>query len=454
MNPKSPSKSLGIFSIILITTVSVDSIRNLPAAAAEYGVASIGYYLMAGILFLIPAALCAADLSARFDEPGGIYLWVKTALGKKIGFLAIWLQWAENVFWYPNVIILSITPLLYLIEPSLVDSKPFITLLSIIYFWFLTWINLRGLSITINISNFFTVIGLFIPMLLISLAGAYWLYMDYPWAVNSSSWLDTHHSLSYSFGALSTIMVSFLGVEIATIHSNEVQNPRQSMPKALMISCFIIFITQALGAFSVSIIVPEVTYSLGLLQMFDIFLHKISLHWLLPGVIILIVLGFFAAILNWIIAPTKGLLFALKDIGVGHRFWHENKQGAPVILLNGQALFVSLLSLLFLAFNTDQAIFILLSSTTSLYMVMYCLMFLSLYKLRNYKPERSILPRPSITLPLIVGVGFTVSLLLFCSIFFTGEHLSQDHYLIYSAALILFIFAIIVYPFYFLKDTK
>jgi glutamate:GABA antiporter len=454
MNNVGNKKSLGTMSVVLITIVSVDSIRNLPSAAAEYGVTSILYYSLAGLFFLIPAALCAADLSARFDESGGIYLWVKTAFGKSFGLLAIWLQWAENVFWYPNIIILSITPLLYLISPDLLHSQLLLAFLSILYFWLLTWINLKGLSFTLQLSNFFTVIGLLIPMALIMLAGLYWVVMDYTWASSTTYLVPADRSFTYAFGALSTIMVSFLGVEIATIHTNEVKNPRKSIPKALLISCVIILLTQALGAFSVAIIVPEVSYSLGLVQMFDVFLTKVSLQSLLPLVTILIVLGFFAAILNWIIAPTKGLLVAIKDVGVCKHLWTENTQGAPVKLLIGQAFFVSLLCLLFLVFDMDEAILILLASTTSLYMVMYCLMFLSLYKLRNYKPERSILPFPSVSLPIIVMIGFIVSSVLFCSIFFTGEHLSSHHYLFYSFVLIMFIFAIILFPMFILRKHK
>ena len=96
-------KKLSLLSIIMITVVSVDSIRNLPAAA-KFGEVLITFYVLAAIFFLIPTALVSAELSAKFQCSGGIYTWVKNAFGEKFGLIAIWLQWAENVIWCPTLL--------------------------------------------------------------------------------------------------------------------------------------------------------------------------------------------------------------------------------------------------------------------------------------------------------------------------------------------------------------
>ncbi len=33
---------------------------------------------------------------------GGIDVWVREALGNRMGFTASWLQWIQNVVWYPS----------------------------------------------------------------------------------------------------------------------------------------------------------------------------------------------------------------------------------------------------------------------------------------------------------------------------------------------------------------
>jgi amino acid transporter len=65
----------------------------------------IFYILFAAGMFLLPASLVAAELGGAFSkEGGGIYTWVKEAFGSRWGFTAIWLQWIQNVVWYPTVL--------------------------------------------------------------------------------------------------------------------------------------------------------------------------------------------------------------------------------------------------------------------------------------------------------------------------------------------------------------
>src|SRR3989338_9256522 len=93
------AKSLGVFSLVMMTIGSVDSIRNLPTTAL-FGPLLIFFFFLSSICFLLPAALVSAELSSNSTETGGIYNWVTEAFGKRTGFLAVWFQWIENVIWY------------------------------------------------------------------------------------------------------------------------------------------------------------------------------------------------------------------------------------------------------------------------------------------------------------------------------------------------------------------
>ena len=49
--------------------------------------------------------MVAAELAAMFqDKQGGVFRWVGEAYGKRLGFLAIWVQWIESTIWYPTVL--------------------------------------------------------------------------------------------------------------------------------------------------------------------------------------------------------------------------------------------------------------------------------------------------------------------------------------------------------------
>ena len=100
----SPKKKITTIAMAFMTAAAIISLRGLPMMAAEE-MTMFFYIAFATIFFLIPAALISAELGSTFaKQEGGIYRWVGTAFGKKIGFVAIWLQWIQNVVWYPTVL--------------------------------------------------------------------------------------------------------------------------------------------------------------------------------------------------------------------------------------------------------------------------------------------------------------------------------------------------------------
>ena len=115
---KEKATSLTLFSLVMITIGSVDSIRNLPATAL-FGSSLIFFFCLAAICFLIPCALVSAELASSWAKQGGVYIWVKEAFGQRFGFLAIWFQWIENVIWYPTILAFVAGTLGYLISPDL-----------------------------------------------------------------------------------------------------------------------------------------------------------------------------------------------------------------------------------------------------------------------------------------------------------------------------------------------
>ena len=54
----------------MLITGTVDSIRNLPASAL-FGSTLIFFFVFSALVFLIPAALVSAELSANLPQQGG-----------------------------------------------------------------------------------------------------------------------------------------------------------------------------------------------------------------------------------------------------------------------------------------------------------------------------------------------------------------------------------------------
>jgi len=93
---------MNTFALTLLITGAIDSIRNLPASAL-FGSTLIFFFIFSAVVFLIPTALVSAELASNTDNnESGIYQWVRTAFGEHVGFLAIWLQWINNIIWFPT----------------------------------------------------------------------------------------------------------------------------------------------------------------------------------------------------------------------------------------------------------------------------------------------------------------------------------------------------------------
>ena len=177
--PVERKRYLTVFALVMITAGSVDSIRNLPTTAL-FGSAVIFFFILAAVCFLFPSALASAELSATYPGQGGIYVWVREAFGKRLGLLAVWFQWIENVIWYPTILSFIAGTVAYLVNPSLASNKYFIIIVILCAFWGTTFINLMGIRNSARFASICAVLGLLLPMTLIIILGGVWVYKGMP----------------------------------------------------------------------------------------------------------------------------------------------------------------------------------------------------------------------------------------------------------------------------------
>src|SRR5437660_10397664 len=93
-SPKSQlRREMGLWDVMLFNIAAVLGPRWI-AAAAHNGTSSISLWILAAVLFFVPMALVINELSSRFPEEGGLYVWSKEAFGDFHGFVArctIWI---------------------------------------------------------------------------------------------------------------------------------------------------------------------------------------------------------------------------------------------------------------------------------------------------------------------------------------------------------------------------
>lgn len=385
------SKKISFTSLVILIIAAIDNMRNLPSAAL-FGSSLIFFFIISALVFLIPTALVAAELSAAFPENGGIYQWVHKAFGKKWAMAAIWLQWINTMVWYPTILSFIAGTLAYLINPELADNKTYLISCILIIFWGLTLINLKGIYISALINNICCTMGTIFPLVFLVVLGAIWYFNGHPLEIQlSSSTLIPPLHQSTSWVSLIAIMASFLGIELSGVHVNDVKNPQRNFPRAVFLASLFIFLSMVLGSLAIAFVLPEQDINLisGVMQVFSNFFKAFGLEALTPVITLLIAVGSIGMMINWLISPAKGLLHAAEFGFLPPFFTRKNRAGVAYNILLAQAVLVTLFCLIFLLEPSVNGFYWFLTAlSTELYMIMYILMFCAGLSLRYHYVNR------------------------------------------------------------------
>ncbi|MCH2149429.1 MAG: APC family permease, partial [Phycisphaerales bacterium] len=141
------ARVLSLFMLAMMNTALVVGLEGFPTMAG-FGLSLITWYLVFGLLYFIPVGLVAAELGVGFPREGGVYEWVREALGVRWAFTASWMQWIQIVVWYPSVLLVCALAAADIIHPELSESKWFTIPVIIGTFWGSTLMNLFGIQLS------------------------------------------------------------------------------------------------------------------------------------------------------------------------------------------------------------------------------------------------------------------------------------------------------------------
>ncbi|MBR2475061.1 MAG: amino acid permease [Bacteroidaceae bacterium] len=459
------SVKLGVFTLAIMNVTAVVSLRGLPAEA-EYGLSSAFYYIFAAIVFLIPTAMVAAELAAMFqDKQGGVFRWVGEAFGKRVGFLAIWVQWIQNTIWYPTVLTFGAVSLAFIgMNPQsdmlLASNKIYTLVVVLIIYWVATFISLKGLEWVGKVSKIGGLVGTIIPAIILVILGVAYLMtggesqMDF--SGNFFPDLSNFNNLVLASG----IFLFYAGMEMSGVHVKDMDNPSKNYPRAIFIGSAITVLIFILGTFSLGVIIPQKDINLtqSLLVGFDRYFSYIHASWLSPIMAIALTFGVLAGVLTWVAGPSKGL-FSVGRAGYLPPFFQKtNSIGVQKNILYLQGVAVTFLSLLFVVMPSVQSFYQILSQlTVLLYIIMYLLMFAAAialrYKMKNAKrPFR--IGKGNMLMWIVAGVGFLGSLLAFVLSFVPPAQIEVGSSAVWYSVLIIGCIVVVIVPFIIYANRK
>ena len=223
---------LGRRDLVLLFVVAVFNLNVLPSIAANGGV-TIWLWIIALILFFWPQGVAVIELAHRYPGEGGVYLWAKEVFGDFHGFLSGWCYWTNNMMYVPTVMLYFVGVSVFVLGPgheALADNRAFALGASVVLLALLVILNVVGLGVGKWINNLGG-IGTFVAAFLLMGLGAI-VYLRFGTAMH---WADFQIPANPRFvlNSFGVICFGLVGLELASIMGDEIENPRKTLPGAV-----------------------------------------------------------------------------------------------------------------------------------------------------------------------------------------------------------------------------
>jgi glutamate:GABA antiporter len=412
-----PPRVMGFADLLMFYVVTGISLRWI-ATAASAGPSSIVIWIGAWIFFYLPLALSVVELSGRYPQEGGLYVWSKRAFGDFSGFMSGWTYWTSNLSYFPSVLYFAASNVLFIggtRVAHLSNSKVYYMLFAIGVLVVITAMNVVGLNRgkwLHNIASF----GMWLPVIILVVMGVYVCsHFGSATSFRPSHLVPSTHLKDVLFWAALTFAIC--GCESASMMGDEIKDPRRTLPRALLLAGGIVTFCYIGGTVAILLALPssEVNDLQGIMQAISKTAVRLGWFSLIPISAALIALsnvgaasGFLAAVAR--IPFVAGIdHFLPASFGRLHSRW-----GTPHVSLITQTLVASLLIFLGQAGTSIKGAYdVLVSMSIIATFVPYLYLFAAMFKLQNEPAPPGIfrVPGGKPVAKFLACVGFTTTLL-------------------------------------------
>ena len=292
-DPNRPKRVLGFRDLLLFYAVTGISLRWIATAAAA-GPSSIVIWIGAWLVFYTPLALSVIELSSRYPNQGGLYVWSKRAFGDFSGFMSAWTYWTCNLPYFPTVLYFAASNALFIRHDAwahLSSDATFYIAFSVVALAGATLLNLLGLDVGKWLHNL-GALAMWVPVLIIIVMGLIaWHRFGPATSFAPAAFVPSLHIKDVIFWSVLTF--AFGGCETASFMGEEIKNPRRNLPLALFTAGLTVTLCYILGTVCVLLALPqsEVSNLQGLMQAISRTGHRIGFESVIPFAAFLIALS-------------------------------------------------------------------------------------------------------------------------------------------------------------------
>ena len=377
---------LGPWDLVLLNVVAVVGLRWWLTSARGYGYGALPLWGLACLLFFIPSALAVIDLTTRYPEEGGLYVWTKRAFGEGHGFISGWCLWTNNLFYFPTLLLFIAGNLIFMLGRDywhLEDNAVVMAALSLLLFWLCLWINIRGLKYGRWVHNV-GALGTWIPAAVLIVLGGYALLRFGP----STPFRMGDLAPVVSLGAVaffSQMCFGFAGLELGSILGDEIIDPRRNVPRAIIIAGIIITLIYVLGTAALLVALPQenISFFSGSIHAITAVQERVGLGFLAGLSGLLIALGGLGGVTAWIAGASRMPYIVGVDRYLPESFarLHPRHATPHVALLVTGCISTVIILLGFVGAEVEEAYVWMADFTIVIYFIPYLYLFAALCRL-------------------------------------------------------------------------
>ncbi len=432
-------KAMGSRDLFLFYITLVASIRS-STMATQMGASILVLWVLSYVFYMAPLGAAVSELTDRYPEEGGIYVWTKKAFGDFHGFMSAWFYWTSNLVYFPAAL-LFVASNMALIFPGLqglADSAWFLAGLSIAMLLVVSVLNIVGMDIAKLFHNVGAYGGFWVPAAVIILLGvASWWVFGSATDFSAGSLLPTISNWE-EMALLSVMMYSYAGFEAPSLMSDEIDNPKRNIPRALFRSSSTMTFTYLLISLSILAIIPaaELTGLQGVADSISVAgTRLLGEFWgKVTAVVILIGLVFsgVGGVSSWLAASSRLPFVIGIDSYLPPAFakLHPRFHTPYVALIVITLLTIGFIILGSLGKKAEQAYTIFVSLEMTVFFIPYFYLFASLIRLKRQVGESPgfRIPGGTVGVVLVGALGLLMVGLVFFLAFMPGDEVENKTY--------------------------
>lgn len=385
-----------MFDMVLFSVCAMLLLSQL-TVTASVGPSAVFWTVAIIALFFVPYGLITSELGSTYPDAGGIYAWVVRAFGNRWGSRVSWWYWINVALWVPSV---------YLMFSGAISSMFFggnlnfwvQVAITVVLIWVNYWVNSRSLQTGAWVSNLGAGITVVVILCLAVAGGVFAAVHGSATTWTVSDILPTNAGPAIA-AALPIVIYNFLGFELMSSASTQMENPRRDVPRTIAIAGALIGGFYLIATVGMQLIMPadKISDTSGLVDVLNtVFGSSPVAHVVVTALGVGSLFCFFASLIPWTIGANISASESAQQGDLPKIFSRTHPdRGTPT----GAAMLCSVVGTVFTVGYAvlysvtngaiDDLFWNLFAFSSVIFLLPYIVMTLAFRKLRRIDPDRA-----------------------------------------------------------------